>query len=73
MGYTRFFLAGGGDLEEDWVYLSSLGLKVDYFQLRLMPLRKKAKLMKVAKELEEVKIKMAESMGPLAMLLGGGG
>lgn len=72
MGHPRFFLAGGGDLEDDWVYLSSLGLKIDYFHFRFLPLSKKAKLMRIGKQLEEAKLKLAEAVGPMALLMGGG-
>jgi hypothetical protein len=52
------------------MYLSTLGLQFDYFKYSLLPLRKRKKFMEMAKVLEEAKLKLAEAVGPMALMFG---
>jgi hypothetical protein len=64
MGYGRFFLARGDDIDWDWAYLSSQGLHIDYFKFKLLPQSKRKKLNTIADIMAKEKVKLLEKIGP---------
>lgn len=56
-------------MDDEWGYISLMGLSIDYFKFRLLPFSRRTRILNIAKMVEKNKAKMAEAIGPLSLLL----